>query len=96
MRCKSNGGNQAAERHIQKKVLQLHQQVGPTNYKLLFVQFDFHNGYLKNAIDELLRGKHIELDSRKMVHITDAGYRLLDDMKYWSQLWLDRSSPFHS
>lgn len=84
MECKGNGGN--VERQIQKKVLQLLQQVGPTNYTLLFVQFDFHNGYVQGAIDQLLHGKLIELDGRRMVYITEAGYRLLDDMKYWSEL----------
>jgi hypothetical protein len=84
--CKGNGGNQMAERQIQKKVLQLLQQVGPTNYDLLFLQFDFHNGSLQGAIDKLLHGKLIELDSRKMVHITVAGYRLLDDMKHWLEV----------
>jgi hypothetical protein len=79
--CEGNGGNKAAERQTAKKVLQLLQQVGPTNYNLLFVQFKLHNGYLQSAIDTLLHDRHIELDSTKMmVHITDAGYRLLDDI----------------
>jgi hypothetical protein len=82
---KDNGGNQAA-RQLQKKVLLLLQQVGPTNYNLLFTQFDFHNGVLQGAVDELLHEKHIEVDSGKMVRITDAGYHLLDDMKYWLEL----------
>ena len=87
MECKGNGGNKAAERQIQKRVLQLLQQVGPTNYNLLFVQFDFHNGYLPEAVNQLLQDKRIVLDSTKtMVHITDAGYSLLDDTKYWSEL----------
>jgi hypothetical protein len=83
---KGDGGNKAAERHIQKRVLQLLQQVGPTNYDLLILQFDFHNSVLEGAVDELLHGKHIELDSGKRLRITDAGYRLLDDMKYWLEL----------
>ena len=67
---------QAAERQIQKQVLQLLQQVGPTNYNLLLVQFDLYSGYLEGASN---------WDSRKMVCITVAGYRRLDDMKYWSK-----------
>ena len=86
MGCEGNGGNKAAERQTQKKVLQLLQQVGPTKYQLLLVQFELHNGYLQDAVDGLLHDKHIELDTSEMVHITDAGYRLLDDMKYWSEL----------
>ena len=87
MGCEGNGGNKAAERQIQKRVLQVLQQVGPTNYNLLFLQFEFHNGYLPDAVNKLLHDKCIELDSTKMVvYITDAGYRLLDDMKYWSEL----------
>ena len=85
MECEGNGWNKAAERQIQKTILQLLQQIGPTNYNLLFEQFDFHNGYLQGALDELLHDKCIVMDSTKtMVRITDAGYRLLDDMKYWS------------
>jgi hypothetical protein len=85
--CEGNGGNKAAERQIHKKVLQLLQQVGPTNYNVLLVQFDFHNGYLQSAVDKLLRDKHIKLDRTKnMVHITEAGYGLLQDMGYWSEL----------
>jgi hypothetical protein len=83
--CIGNGGNQAAERQIQKKVLQLLQQVGPTHYNLLFLQFDFHNGSVQGAVDTLLLEKLIELDSGRMVSLTVAGYRLLDDMKYWSE-----------
>ena len=86
MGCESNGGNKAAERQTQKKVLQLLQQVGPTNHVLLSAQFHCHNGYIEGAVAELLRGKYVELDHRNMVSITDAGYRLLDDMKYWSDL----------
>ena len=85
MERESDGGNKAT-RHIQKTVLQLLQQVGPTNYNLLFVQFELHNGYVQGAIDELLHQKHIELDGKKMVCITDAGYRLLYDMKHWSEV----------
>ena len=53
---------QAAERQIQKQVLHLLQQVGPTNYKV----------------------RRIGTVGR-MVCITVAGYRRLDDMKYWSK-----------
>jgi hypothetical protein len=85
---KGSDENKAAERQTQKKVLQLLQQIGPTNYNLLFLQFEPYNGFLQEAIDELLHGKLIEMDSEKMVHITDAGYRLLDNLKYWSKLSL--------
>jgi hypothetical protein len=71
----------------QKKVLRLLQQVGPTNYNVLLVQFDFHNGYLQGAVGKLLCDKHIKLDRTKnMVHITEAGYGLLQEMGYWSEL----------
>ena len=85
MECKGDGGDKATRR-IQKKGLQLLQQVGPTNYNLLFLQFELHNGYVRGAIDELLHGKLIELDARKMGCLTEAGYRLLDDLKYWSEV----------
>jgi hypothetical protein len=84
--CEGNGGTKVAERQTQKKILQLLQQVGPTKYQLLWVQFEFHNGYLQDAVEGLLHDQHIVLDSSEMVHITDAGYRLLDNMKYWSEL----------
>ena len=84
MECEVSGGNKAAERQIQKKVLQLLQQVGPTNYNILMLQFGLHNGVLQNAVNELRDAKHIELDNREMVHLTDTGYRLLNDMKHWS------------
>jgi hypothetical protein len=83
--CERDGGNKA-ERQIQQKVLQLLQQVGPINYHLLLLQFDLHNGYLHDAVGKLLQDKHVQLDSREMVFVTDAGSRLLDDMKHWSDL----------
>jgi hypothetical protein len=53
----------------------------------LLVQFDFHNGYLQGAVGKLLCDKHIKLDRTKnMVHITEAGYGLLQEMGYWSEL----------
>ena len=67
-------GGEAAERQIQKRILQLLQQIGPTNYNLLFLQFDFHDGYLEGAVEKLLDGNLIEVDSGKMVHITVAGH----------------------
>jgi hypothetical protein len=85
--CKGDGGNKAAERQIQKRVLQLLQQVGPTNYNVLILQFGLHNGSLQPAVNKLLHDKCVVLDSTKtMVYITDAGYRLLDHMKYWTEL----------
>ena len=72
MGCEGDGRNKAT-RHIQKKVLQLLQQVGPINYNLLFLQFELHNGYVLGAIQELLHDKHIELDGKKIVCITEEG-----------------------
>ena len=67
MESKGGDGNKVAERQIQKNVLPLLHQVGPTNYNVVLLQFDFHNGFLHRALDKLLRGKLIELDSKKMV-----------------------------
>jgi hypothetical protein len=53
---KGSDGNKAAERQTQKRVLQLLQQIGPTSYNLLFLQFELHNGFLQGAVDELLHG----------------------------------------
>lgn len=76
---------EATQRQLQKIVLQLLQQVGPINYNLLCLQVDFHNGLAVGVLGELMRRHHIEVDSKKMVKITDVGYRLLDDMNYWTE-----------
>lgn len=72
------------QRRLKREVLLYLKEHGPTNYTHLFVHFDPHmTAHVAPVLQDLRHWQYIEMGEQDLIHITKAGWQLLDDVNYW-------------